>query len=138
MDSLSQKIYDQTLRCGFDKCGIISISALDGFKQLYQQRLNDVPVSQYFYKGVGNLTETKSRFPWAKSIVILVFDYGKYRFPESLQGKYGKAFFLEPEKKVGNASIWNAWKSGFMKMVSKRKAESSLAHSALALSGIWQ
>ncbi|OUQ23190.1 hypothetical protein B5E77_15950 [Lachnoclostridium sp. An131] len=99
MDSLSQKIYDQALRCGFDKCGIISISALDGFKQLYQQRLNDVPVSQYFYKGVGNLTETKSRFPWSKSIVILVFDYGKYRFPESLQGKYGKAFFLEPEKK---------------------------------------
>ena len=99
MDSLSQKIYNQALRCGFDKCGIISISALDGFKQLYQQRLNDVPVSQYFYKGVGNLTETKSRFPWSKSIVILVFDYGKYRFPESLQGKYGKAFFLEPEKK---------------------------------------
>ena len=54
--------------------------------------------SQYFYKGVKNLNKTRERFPWAKSIVILVFDYGKFRFPKELQGKYGKAFFLVPEK----------------------------------------
>lgn len=30
---------------------------------------------------------------------IIVFDYGKFRFPKELQGKYAKAFFLEPEKR---------------------------------------
>lgn len=99
MERLSETIRTQALSCGFDKCGIIPISALDGFAELYQKRLNDVPMSKYFYKGVGNLTETKTRFPWAKSIVILVFDYSRFRFPKGLQGKYGKAFFLEPEKK---------------------------------------
>lgn len=99
MCDLSEEIYKQALSCGFDKCGIISISALDGFDELYDKRLSDVPLSQYFYEGVGNLKGTRARFPWAKSIVILAFDYGKFRFPKELQGKYGKAFFLEPEKK---------------------------------------
>lgn len=94
---LSKKIYQESINCGFDKCGIIPISSLEGFEQLYQKRLTDVPASEPFYKGVGNLRKTRERFPWAKSIVILVFDYGKFRFPKELQGKYGKAFFLQPE-----------------------------------------
>jgi epoxyqueuosine reductase QueG len=98
MCNLSEEIYRQALSCGFDKCGIVPVSALEGVDKLYEKRIHDVPISQYFYKSVGNLKETRARFPWARSIVILVFDYGKFRFPKELQGKYGKAFFLEPEK----------------------------------------
>ncbi len=98
MSNIAEEIQNQALTCGFDKCGIIPISALDGFDRLYQKRLTDIPASQYFYKGVNGLNKTQERFPWARSIVILVFDYGKFRFPKELQGKYGKAFFLEPEK----------------------------------------
>ena len=98
MSDLAESIHNQALNSGFDKCGIIPISALDGFNRLYQKRLTDIPMSQYFYKGVKGLNKTRERFPWAKSIVILVFDYGKFRFLKELQGKYGKAFFLEPEK----------------------------------------
>ena len=97
MKDLSNEIYQKAIDCGFDKCGIVPISSLDGFKALYEKRVKDVPDSKNFYSGVKALEETKSRFPWAKSIVILVFDYGKFRFPKELQGKYGKAFFLEPE-----------------------------------------
>lgn len=99
MSDLAESIHNQALSSGFDKCGIIPVSALAGFDELYQKRLIDVPMSQYFYRGVGKLNETRERFPWAKSIVILVFDYGKFRFPKDLQGRYGKAFLLEPEKK---------------------------------------
>ena len=99
MCSIAEDIQNQALHCGFDRCGIIPISALDGFSGLYQKRLMDVPESRYFYESVKNLNNTRERFPWAKSIVILVFDYSKFRFPKELQGKYGKAFFLEPEKR---------------------------------------
>ncbi len=43
-----------------------------------------------------DLCRIRERLPWAKSFVILVHDYGKYRYPAKLQGKYAKAFFLDP------------------------------------------
>lgn len=95
---LSKEIDHAAIQCGFDDCGIISIDALAGFEELYQKRMDDVPQSQFFYNKVGDLQGTKKRFPWAKSIVILVFNYGKYRYPKELQGKYAKAFFLQPDK----------------------------------------
>ncbi|MEF2877079.1 MAG: hypothetical protein U0N90_01530 [Blautia sp.] len=63
MRDISEKIYNQALSLGFDKCGIIPISALDGFGELYQKRLVDVPENEYFYKGIKNLNKTKERFP---------------------------------------------------------------------------
>lgn len=99
MRNLSEEICKQALGCGFDQCGIVPISSLDEFDALFEKRLNDVPESRYFYKGLESLKDTKVRFPWAKSAVILVFDYGRFRFPRDLQGKYGKALFLEPEEK---------------------------------------
>lgn len=101
MNETAEKIRVQVLRCGFDRCGIIPISMLDGFGQLYQKRISDIPESLHFYQGAGGLDKTKERFPWAKSIVILVFDYGKFRYPGEMRGRYGKAFFLEPGKKSG-------------------------------------
>lgn len=87
--NLSKEIYDHAIQCGFDNCGVISIDALSGFNK----RIDDVPQSKFFYDNVGNLQGTKERFSWAKSIVILSFNYGKYRYPKELQGKYAKAFF---------------------------------------------
>ena len=41
--SLAQAIYETALSCGFDNCGIIPISALDGYKQRLQEREEAVP-----------------------------------------------------------------------------------------------
>lgn len=99
MNDLAEKIYKQALKCGFDNCGIIPISLINGYDKMLEKRIEDVPASEGFYGGFLKGMDTKNRFPWAKSIVILVFNYGKFRFPKELQGKYAKAFFLEPEKK---------------------------------------
>ncbi len=98
--NLSKEIYDCALQCGFDNCGVISVNALDGFEKLYEKRIVDVPQSNFFYKNVGDLQGTKERFPWARSIVILTFNYGRYRYPKELRGKYAKAFFLEPTQNI--------------------------------------
>ena len=34
--SLAQAIYEAALSCGFDNCGIIPVSALDGYKKRLQ------------------------------------------------------------------------------------------------------
>ena len=92
-DKLGQVIYEKALACGFDDCGIIPIDDMDGFQQRLQEREEKVPSSAFFYQGMGDFANIKKRFPWAKSVIIGTYWLGKYRFPPSLQGKYGKAFF---------------------------------------------
>ncbi len=93
---LSQEIYIQAKNCGFDNCGIISIDSFGGFNSLLEDRYRKIPMSKYFYGNMPSVQNMKRRFPWAKSIIILSFNYGKYRFPKQLQHIYGKAFFLSP------------------------------------------
>lgn len=95
--SLAERIQEQALQCGFDRCGIVPLSALDGFLELLQKRIDAVPEAAGFYRSFAE-NDARRRFPWAKAVVVLVFDYGRFRYPKALQGKYGKAFFLDPPK----------------------------------------
>ncbi len=96
-DGLSKRIYEEAIECGFDNCGIVPRSNLAGFRERLEERYASVPQSRYFYGNMESLRGTKDQFPWAKSVIILDFDFGKYRFPEAMRGRYGKAFFLYPE-----------------------------------------
>ena len=94
-NSLSRKIHDMAIECGYDGCGIIPLSALEGYKERFEERLAKTPGSEMVYgKLYELLTNTQELFPWAKSIIIGTIWMGKYRYPASLQGKYAKAFFL--------------------------------------------
>ena len=95
--SLAQAIYETALSCGFDNCGIIPISALDGYKQRLQEREEAVPQSRPFYQNIEHLAAVRELYPWAKSVVVCITWLGAYRYPLSLQGLYGKAFFLSPD-----------------------------------------
>lgn len=102
---LSKKIYDCAIWCGFDDCGIIPVDEtvaadFDGF---LKKRMEDAPESAPFYGGFAGAADVKARFPWAKAVVILVCDYGKFRYPKEMQGRYAKAFFLEPLESSGFA-----------------------------------
>lgn len=110
---LSKEIYNHAMQCGFDNCGIISIDALNGFEALLEKRISNVPQSKIFYENIDSLGDVKERFPWAKSIVILIFNYGKYRFPKELQGRYAKAFFLSPGKDCTDGSVSEQFEQWF-------------------------
>lgn len=93
-NDIAQSIYQEAINCGFDDCGIIPISAMDSFKQYYEKRVKAIPSASSFY----NYTYVSEKFPWASSIVICTFYYGKYRYPKELRGRYGKSFLLGPKK----------------------------------------
>lgn len=95
--TLAESIHQAALSCGFDQCGIISVDDLEGFKALLQERKKKVPSTRLFYQFTGGQEKTKKRFPWAKSLIVCSFWYGKYRYPEELRGRYAKDFFLMPE-----------------------------------------
>lgn len=95
---MAKNIHQAALRCGFENCGIIPLEYLDGFQERLQERIQKIPSSADAYQSMEALADAKKRFPWAKSVVICIYWYGKYRFPKEMQGRYAKAFFLSPEE----------------------------------------
>lgn len=94
---LAEEIYNKALECGYDNCGIIPLSDLDDYKESLDERKKKVPQSEQFYAALDTFTKIQEQYPWAKAIIICTTWIGKYSYPQSLQGKYAKAFFLSPE-----------------------------------------
>ena len=96
---LAQSIYQAALKAGFDNCGIISLDDMETFDKRLIERMEAVPESQPFYDNICMNADIRKRYPWAKSLVICTTWYGKYCYPEQLQGRYAKGFFLSAESK---------------------------------------
>ncbi len=91
---LSELIYAKALECGFDKCGIIALADIDGYKQRLDARKEAVPESAGFYQKFDRFTQLQEIYPWAEAIIVCATWQGKYRYPQSLQGKYAKTYML--------------------------------------------
>lgn len=94
----AETIYQSALTCGYDNCGIIAPEVLIDSEERLRERMEKVPESAGFYNGIAaNYTPVKERFPWVRSIIVLTFEHGKYRYPPEMRKRYAKAFFLSPE-----------------------------------------
>ena len=103
---LAGEIYSAALQCGYDNCGIILPEDVKGASDFLQKRMEDVPSSISFYKGIfSNYISIKERYPWAKAIIVLTSEHGKYHYPAELRKRYAKAFFLSPEE--GNTDAYD-------------------------------
>ncbi len=91
---IAEEIYEKALASGFENCGIIPIEDLDEYNVRLKERGRKVHFGRVFALGMHSLTKLKERYPWARSVVICTEWLGKYRYPEELQGRYAKAFFL--------------------------------------------
>ncbi len=98
MTLLADKIKSEALNLGYEKCGIIKISDIDGYKERLDERVERVPESKGFYQGQYRFTQLKDTYPWAKSIVICVRRYGKYHIPEHLKGMIAKYYLVDARK----------------------------------------
>ncbi len=91
----AKRILQSALDCGYDNCGIIAPEDLIDSAEYLKERMEKIPESAMAYNGIAaNFTPVKERFPWAKSIIVLTFEHGKYRYPAELSKRYAKAFFL--------------------------------------------
>lgn len=95
--SLAQRIEKAAHSCGLDQCGIIPVDDLMGFGTRLEERMEKAPASAGFYGNMARLEDIKAKYPWGRSIVVCTFDFSRYQYPQELQGRYGKSFFLSPE-----------------------------------------
>jgi len=93
-ENLAKEIRAQAIQCGYEDCGIIPVTDLDGYQDRLQKRKQEVPESVPFYAFADMFSAIKQQHPWAKSVLICIDWYGDYKYPERLQGKYAKDYLL--------------------------------------------
>lgn len=98
MTLLADKIKNAALNFGYEKCGIIKISDIDGYKEKLDERIERIPEAKGFYQGQYRFTQLQDTYSWAKSIVICVKKYGKYHIPEHLKGMIAKYYLVDGRK----------------------------------------
>ena len=90
MESIERQIETKALELGYEKCGIIPVSDLAEYDRRYAERLEKVPRSAAFYDHL-KLTRTAERYPWAKSVVVAVSHFGRYKNAGIPEGAYREA-----------------------------------------------
>jgi len=98
MTLLAEEIKSVALEMGYEKCGIIKISELDGYEEKLNERIDRIPEAKGFYQNLYRFTRIQDTHPWAKSIVICVRKYGKYHIPEHLKGMIAKYYLVDARK----------------------------------------
>lgn len=98
-NTIEKMIQNKAYELGFEKCGIIPIQAMEGYKEKFEERMQKVkkvPVSeQYYRQRLGRLVNLLEEYPWAKSAVVAVIRYGKYRIPQTVKDYIGKAYLFD-------------------------------------------
>lgn len=95
MDTLEKAIQSKAYELGYEKCGIIPIHDLAGYAEKFEERIQKVPKSEPFYQTQRRLTNPLANYPWAKSVVVLAVNYGKYRVPQPVENHIGKAYLFD-------------------------------------------
>ena len=112
MTTALEKIREAARESGFGDCGIIAPERLDEFTGAAKRRMANVPESAGFYQGLLGMADVRSRFPWAKSLVVCTYEFGRFRYPAELRGRYAKSFFSHQKMAEPMASIAQVSKLG--------------------------
>lgn len=90
-ETIRQKAY----ALGFEKCGIIPLERMHEFEAKLEERIGSVPSSAGFYERQKRLIDPRKNFPWAKSVVIVVEQFGNYKLPDTLQKRIGRHYAFD-------------------------------------------
>lgn len=98
MNLLAEQIKSAALDLGYEKCGIIKISDMSGYGERLNERIELVPEVKSYYEGFYRFAHIQDTYPWAKSIVICVRQYGGYYIPDHLKGLIAKYYLVDSRK----------------------------------------
>ncbi len=140
--TMAENIRDKALELGYLGCGIIDIEELAGFDEKLAERVARFPESEPTFRNYKrSLPNLRKKYPWARSVIVTVRRYGKYKLPPQFHNRVAKFYLadarIDPaavgyqasraldsyirelglqvasDPKFGNAPYrWAAWKAG--------------------------
>lgn len=96
-------IVNSAVELGFDRCGIISVSMMQGYEERLEERMRHFPAAREKYEGFRAFAHLEQDYPWAKAVVICSYWYGRYRIPGELQGSIAKYYLTDGRRNAASA-----------------------------------
>ena len=94
-ENISLKIKDKAYELGYDLCGIIEAKSFKEFNDFLKIRVEKFPKSTQLYKSLFSLGQPLEKAPWAKSIIVGIRRYNKYKIPNELNKLFGKVYLFD-------------------------------------------
>jgi len=99
--SMKDRIRDKALELGFEGVGFSSLDPLDTYIQEIQSRPEMYAWVNTDYFSTLRGASPHKKHPWARSMVVLIRNYYRKRFPEELEGLYGRCYMVDERKVHG-------------------------------------
>jgi epoxyqueuosine reductase len=99
---IAEMINKKALELGYEKCGIIPVHDILDYADRLTERIERLPENREKYNELYRFTNLYETHPWAKSIVICVQRYGKYRIPENLKGMIAKYYLVDGRRDINS------------------------------------
>jgi len=95
MSAIVQRIKSRAIELGYEKCGIIKISEMADYSDKIKERSSRVFAGAFQFGNLRSFAKPQKKYPWAKSIIVLVNNYAGYNIPTGFDGIYGKAYMFD-------------------------------------------
>jgi epoxyqueuosine reductase len=93
--SITDDIKRKAYALGYDLCGIIPVDSLKEYSVCLDKRIERFPKSRHLYEKLYDLGSPEKKEKWAKSIVVCVRRYNKYKIPPELDKYFGKVYLFD-------------------------------------------
>ncbi len=99
--SLKQRLTEKALELGFEDIGFTTAEPLD----LYIQEIESRPEMYDWVQGTEGVdlkegATLSQKHPWAKSMLVLILNYHRRRFPPSLVGRIGRIYQADDRQEM--------------------------------------
>ena len=94
-DKLAAKIKKLALEAGYVDCGIASAEPFTKFAEAVESRKEQFPEAASLYEPMLGRAFPAGKHPWARSIVVCVRWYGKYKIPEEISAGIGRNYLFD-------------------------------------------
>ena len=99
--SKKERIREKALELGFEGAGFGGLDTLDTYIQEIESRPEMYAwLSEYDFSTLRGASP-REKHPWARSMVVLIRNYYRKRFPEELEGIYGRCYMVDERKVHG-------------------------------------
>jgi len=95
MENSENRIKEYAFKSGFAACGITDAEDFPEYSAALDNLAKKFPEAGPLYGTMYKRALIRERFPWAKSVIVCIRRYGKYRIPDGVRGHIGLNYLFD-------------------------------------------